>query len=312
MSAFSTRRRFIVLSALALAGTVSAGLWLRRSSVTRWTMINVCPKEAQADCHLLSLPDGTHALIDAADAADAPGTALAYLQKHRIKRLALVVLTHFHKDHYGRLADMIRAGIVVDRVAINLTGSREIADRERPWGCDWEDVQALLAFLRERRIPYFTPVAGERLIECHCAGILTSLDVIALFDGYNTPFGKTDINDTSIILRLAHGPTRVLFTGDLNARMSDYLVKENYDVAAELLKAPHHGAAGHASNEFFDRVGAKAAFVPTPRVLWTTPRCQRAREYFESHRTPTYVSGRDGHVTVTLGPRGYTIDTDVD
>ena len=47
--------------------------------------------EAQADCHLLSLPDGTYALIDAADAVDAPGTALAYLQKHQIKRLALVV-----------------------------------------------------------------------------------------------------------------------------------------------------------------------------------------------------------------------------
>ncbi len=312
MRALSTRRRFIVLSALALAGAVFAGAWLRRPSVTRWTMINVCPGDSQADCHLLSLPDGTYTLIDAADAADAPGAALAYLQKHRVKRLALVVLTHFHKDHYGRLADMIRAGIVVDRVAINLPGSREIADRERPWGCDWEDVHALLAFLRERGIPYFTPVAGDRLIEINRAGILTALDVIALFDGYNTPFGKTDINDTSIILRLAHGPTRVLFTGDLNTRMSDYLVKENYDVAAQLLKVPHHGAASHASNEFFDRVAAKAAFVPVHRGLWTTARCQRAREYFESRRTPTYVSGRDGHVMVTLGPRGYTIETNVD
>ncbi len=270
-------------------------------------MINVCPGEAQADCHLLSLPDGTYALIDAADAVDAPGTALAYLQKHQIKRLALVVLTHFHKDHYGRLADMIRAGIVVDRVALNRPGSREIADRERPWGCDWEDVQALLAFLHERSIPYFTPVAGDRLIEINRVGILTALDVIALFDGYNTPFGKTDINDTSIILRLTHGPTRVLFTGDLNVRMSDYLVKENYDVSAQLLKVPHHGASGHASNEFFDRVAAKAAFAPTPRVLWTTPRCQRAREYFESRQIPTYVSGRDGHVMVTLDARGYSI-----
>lgn len=312
MCALSTRRSFLVVSALALAGAAAAKFWLGRPSVTRWTMINVCPGEAQADCHLLSLPDGTYALIDAADAVDAPGTALAYLQKHQIKRLALVVLTHFHKDHYGRLADMIRAGIVVERVAINLPGSREIADRERPWGCDWEDVQALLAFLRERSIPYFTPEAGDRLIEINRAGILTALDVIALFDGYKTPFGQTDINDTSIILRLAHGPTRVLFTGDLNTRMSDYLVKENYDVAAQLLKVPHHGAASHASNEFFDRVVAKAAFVPVPRGLWTTPRCQRAREYFESRRTPTYVSGRDGHVMVTLGPRGYTIETNVD
>ena len=91
-----------------------------KSPEARWTMVNVCGNDAQADYHLLQFPDGSFAAIDLADAVDAPGMAVAFLKKHRVQRLKLVVLSHFHADHYGRLRDVIKAGIVVERVAINL------------------------------------------------------------------------------------------------------------------------------------------------------------------------------------------------
>ncbi len=271
-------------------------------------MINVCGKDTQADCHLLSFADGSHALIDAADAADAPGAALAFLKKHGIKKLRLVVISHFHMDHYGRLLDLTDAGIQIERVAINLPGDRRIADRERPWGCDYDHVQAVLRTLTERKIPYFTPKAGERLLEISSNGVVTALDVVCLYDGINTPIGETDINDTSILVRFTHGKTRALFTGDLNLALGTYLATSDFDLRADLLKAPHHGTEGVAPNEFFTRVGAKAVLVPSPLELWHSVRSKRVRDYFRDHQVPAYVSGIHGDVTVRFTPEGYTIE----
>ena len=273
-------------------------------------MLNVTPREEPADCHLLEMPDGAHLLIDAADGGDAPGTAVASLQRRGIHHLALVVISHFHRDHYGRLLDLVRAGITIDKVWLNVPDPRA-AEREKPWGCDWNDVQSVLAELRARQIPFATPQAGDRLYEVQSPdGTVAGLEVLCLYYGVNTPVGQTDVNDTSIILRVFHGTTRILFTGDLNYALGAYLAAGNLDLHAALLKVPHHGTDTVAPNEFFDRVGAQAAFVPAPRQLWESARSKRVRNYFIEHGTPTYVSGLCGDVTVTLTAHGYTIETE--
>ena len=275
-------------------------------------MINVSPVGAQADCHLIEFPDGRKVLIDIGDAADAPGRAIGYLQSHKITKIDLVVITHFHKDHYGRLPDMIAAGIEIGRVAGNLPApNASLTDAEMPWGFDRKHAESVIGLLREKNIPYFTPKAGERLIEVALPnGGLATLDVVCLFDGANTPIGKTDTNDTSILVRLSHGATRALFTGDLNDPMGGFLARSDFDLQADLLKVPHHGAEGCAPNEFFARVNPKAALVPAPQELWLSGRSKRIRDYFSEHHIPTYVSGIDGNVTVTMTVQGYSIKTE--
>lgn len=273
-------------------------------------MLNVTPAEGQADCHLLTMPDGANILIDVADAWDAPDAALDHLRRLGVQRLALVVISHFHQDHYGRLRDLIDSGILIDRVVLNVPDKR-CADREIPWGCDWNDVQSVLAVLRAHHIPFHTPKAGERIYETKAAdGTVAGIDVLSLYDGTNTPIGVTDVNDTSIVLRVFHGPTRVLFAGDLNQSMGAYLAASDMDLRADLLKAPHHGTEGTVPNEFYDRVGAKAMLVPSPKSLWQSARSMRTRNYCLEHKIPAYVSGLNGTVTVTLTKQGYLIETE--
>jgi len=271
-------------------------------------MINVAPAVAQADCHLIEFPDGQKAIIDIADGADAPGRALAYLRERGITHVNLVVISHFHKDHYGRLRDLIEAGIRVDRVAGNVPDP-VLNDTEHPWGYDWPDVKSLLQFLHVKGVPYFTPKAGERLIDASTNGVPIHLVVVSVFDGLHTPIGKTDVNDTSIILRLTHGTTRALFSGDLNYRMGMYLATHNFDLSADILKVPHHGTEGAAPNEFFEQVNPKIALVPSPKALWWSIRSKRIRTFFHDHQIPTYVSGIDGNVTVTLRADGFAVET---
>jgi competence protein ComEC len=275
-------------------------------------MINVSPRMGQADCHLIEFPDGRKVLIDIADAADAPGCAIGYLQSHKVTKIDLVVLTHFHKDHYGRLPDLIASGIDVRRVACNMPSPAATGcDSEMPWGFDRKHAESVLQLLREKHIPYFTPKAGERLIEDRLPdGGLATLDVICLYDGSSTPIGKTDTNDTSILLRLSHGPTRALFTGDLNSPLGTWLAKSSFDLSADLLKVPHHGTEGCAPNDFFARVNPKAALVPSPKTLWLSQRSKRIHDYFSDQKIPTYVSGINGTVTVIMTEAGFTVQTE--
>jgi competence protein ComEC len=279
---------------------------------TRWTMINVSPAIGQADCHLIEFSDGRKAMIDVADSGDGGAVALAFLQSRKVTHIDLVVISHFHRDHYGRLVDIIAAGIKVDRVAINMPApDNKTADREIPWGFDRAHAQSVLQYLSAKQIPYFTPKAGERLLEVAQAdGSTASLDVVCLYDGVHTPVGETDVNDTSIIVRLSHGPVRALFTGDLNATLGAWLAGSAFDLKADLLKVPHHGTEGVAPNEFFSRVDPKAALVPSPKTLWRSERSKRIRDYFSDRHIPTYVSGIHGHVTVIMTAQGFTIETE--
>jgi len=139
--------------------------------------------------------------------------------------------------------------------------------------------------------------------------VIASRDVRCCDDGFKNPVGPTDVNDTSIVLRVWHGPTRILFTGDLNRPIGAYLAASGADLKADILKAPHHGTEGTVPDEFFDRVGASAVLVPSPKGLWQSPRSLRIRNYFLDRKVPVYVSGIHGEVIVTLDGTGYMIET---
>ncbi len=276
-----------------------------------WSVLNVTPNHGQADCHLLQMPDGAFALIDAADAWDAGGTAITLLKARKVDHLALVVISHFHQDHYGRLIDLLNAGIRIDRILLNVP-SEESAALEKPWGCNWDHVNWVLTELRHRGIPFSTPVAGERYLEQKTAnGAPVHLDVLCAYDGKTGPVGLTDVNDTSIVLRMSIGRTSALFTGDLNYRLGEYLAKSPaVTLSADLLKAPHHGTESTVPNEFYDRVGAKAVLISSPKSLWESARSKRTRDYFHDHNVPVFVTGLNGTITVRLRPDGYTVETE--
>jgi beta-lactamase superfamily II metal-dependent hydrolase len=93
----------------------------------------------------------------------------------------------------------------------------------------------------------------------------------------------------------------------LNSSLGTWLATSGFDLAADLLKLPHHGTEGCAPDIFFDRVNAKVALVPSPAALWASARSHRIQQYFAMRNVPTYVSGIDGHVTVTMKAAGYSI-----
>ena len=283
----SRLKRWLLVCLIVFSG-VSYGL---QSPTVEWTMINVNTDLLPADAHLLKFPDGRVYMIDTGH----PYTQIVpYLKAHHIQRIHKLFISHFHKDHYGALPVILDAKINIEEVYINIP-DREACDRDLPF-CNYPHILKTIELMKSRNIRVSSVKAGDMFY--NKAAI--RLEALYAFDGADTPVGRTDINDTSIIMSLRHGKTRVLFTGDLNRRMGTWLAENDGNLQSEVLKVPHHGGESTAPNVFFDAVNPQVALVPSTKRLWLSKRSKRIKDYFDARKIDTYVNGIHGHVTVLL------------
>ncbi len=260
-----------------------------------WTMVNVNEASEQGDAHVISVEDDKHILIDAGQRHMAAKYLLPFLRESAIKAFELVIISHAHKDHYGGLDVLLENDIEIGKLYFNLP-DRSLCLREIPWGCDYDDVLAIRERLIARGINIRTVEPGLRFE----IGQQTHLDVLYAFDGIETPVGKTDINDTSPLMKLHHGQHTFLFTGDLNEDIGGYLAETADNLRSDVLKIPHHGVEPVAPESFFAKVAPRYGLVSAPESYWYGKMGARVRSWFEKHDIPVFVNGRSGHISVVV------------
>jgi competence protein ComEC len=270
-----------------------------------WTMVNVNYSPQQGDAHLIQTSKGQNILIDTGHLGPARKVLVPFLQSKGIKKIDTVFITHPHKDHYDGLLAILESGIPIKDVYFNMP-DRQVCDAEIPWGCDYSHIENYFRMLKSNSANILEAKSGM-LFDL---GFGSSLKILYAFDGVNTPVGRTDINDMSYIMFLKHGFNTALFTGDLNAKLGEYLAKESKHLKVDILKLPHHGTEGAAPDAFFAAASPKDVLVPSPALLWCTPRSARMKNWVESRKIPTYVNGFSGHVTVKMGWFGYQIEAE--
>lgn len=268
-----------------------------------WTMANVCVDGEQGDAHLVSVDDHIHVLIDTGSRAMAEQQLLPLLHQSGISTLDLVFISHAHKDHYGGLDVLIDHGIDINRLYFNLP-DRDLCLEEIPWGCDYDDVIGVRDRLVDRGIELRALKPGLRFE----LGGDTRLEVLYVFDGIDTPVGRTDINDTSAVIKIHHDGHSLLFTGDLNEDIGGYLAETADDLKADILKVPHHGVDPIAPAAFFEKVAPRYGLVSSPASYWLEAAGDRLRTWFERNRIPVYINGTSGHVKVIIDNGRLRID----
>lgn len=270
----------------------------------------------QQDVHILQfrrslLHDTYNILIDVGFTKQTREKLLDYLAVNEIYRIDEIFITHPHKDHYSGLYELIKFGIPIGKVWMNMPLKKN-CDREIPWGCDYQDLVKLLTLMKEKQIP-FTELyhADPKKPKILYQDEYNHLELLFASPPDNPQPGNVDINDLSLIMKLSTNGTTYLFTGDLNHNLSEYLKKEPA-FQADILKVPHHGTEGVASNNFFDRVAAKTAIVPSPQLLWCSKRSARIRNYFKEKKTKMYISGYHGDILIRhFKDKEYKIKTEV-
>ena len=260
-----------------------------------WTMINVNEADQQGDAHLISVENGKNILIDTGARLLAEKSLIPFLAQRGITSLDLVLISHAHQDHYGGLDALLDHNIGIATLYFNLP-ERQRCEREVPWGCDYQDVQRIRRRLKSNGIELTRARTGMRFP----LGEQSELEILFAYDGLTPRIDRADINDMSLVMKLSHGGFTILFTGDLNEDIGGYLAENSDNLAADVLKIPHHGIEPVTPELFFEKVSPRWGLVSTPAQFWLSEMSARVKSWFVEHNIPVYASGLLGNVSVRV------------
>ena len=187
----------------------------------------------QADSILIRL-NGQNMLIDAGNNEDGP-LLVNYFKELGIEDFKYVVATHPHEDHIGGMDDIINnfnidTFYMPDKITTTKT---------------FEDV---LDALENKNMKYNTLNDGDKF----------NIDD-ANFEVISGGFTNSDINDSSIVLKLVYLNNSFLFTGDATRNVENKILDK--DIKSDVLKVGHHGSKYSTTDKFLDKVSPKYAII---------------------------------------------------
>ena len=188
----------------------------------------------QADSILLK-NDNYSMLIDAGNNEDG-SNLVDYLKNDlSINNINAVVGTHPHEDHIGGLDNIVKS-FDIDKIYLpNATTNTKT----------FED---LLDAIEEKGYKITVPKIDD---EFNLGNMLFKV----IYVGSD----ESDLNNTSIVLRLDFGSTSYLFTGDATGKTEKIILDKSIDV--DVLKVGHHGSKYSSTDEFLDKVSPNYAVI---------------------------------------------------
>ena len=247
----------------------------------------------QGDSLFLRSPSGKTMLVDAGESQHFDEID-AFLRKQGVEKLDIVVATHPHSDHIGGMSQVISAyGIgqfyLPDALHTSVTfecmlDALEAEDvpvtfvevaAESPLNLTWDD---------EVSVQVFSPLAGQ---------------------------SYANLNNWSIMLRVALGNTSILLTGDAEA-LAEKLVLGSFDPAllsATVLKSGHHGSSTSSSAEFLRAVAPQICVISVgARNSYGHP-AEQTLQALADHGAQVFRTDLNGTIRLTLDGSNVSVYT---
>lgn len=215
----------------------------------------------QGDAAYIRFPDGRDMVVDGGPNE----SVVECLSRHMPfwdRRIDLVILTHPQKDHMQGLI------AVLERFHVDYFLRSDIEN-------DTEGFAKIQSIISDKKIPVKFIAQGERITigDSELSFLWPSTEQIAKGKSINSVsvsagseqvLGASvgDINDYSLVFRLAYGAFDAIFTGD-----ADDHVEKNYvgmplgPDEIEVLKVPHHGSRTGMTREFVNWVRPRVAII---------------------------------------------------
>ena len=163
---------------------------------------------------------------------------IAYLKSQNINKINYLVLTHPHEDHIGG------ADAVIKEFDIGTVYMPKVTNTTKTF----KDV---VKAMNSKGLKVTPPNPGDefKLGDANCS-ILSPINT-----------NPKNLNTYSIVLKLAFGNNKFLFTGDAQASNEKDMIDKGYDLSADVLKVGHHGSNTSTSQAFLDKVKPKYAVI---------------------------------------------------
>ncbi|HEV8400816.1 MAG TPA: MBL fold metallo-hydrolase [Gemmatimonadales bacterium] len=238
----------------------------------------------QGDGILIRTPHHQWVLIDAG-----PDRSLAdsLTPQFGVTRLALIVVSHRHSDHYASIERVLRT-LPVDRFVGNLA---DCPNRTTD--------NAIRAALNDRHIPAQS-VGADTLDVDGVRFIILPPDPI-------NDACPDDENNNSLLVRMEYGSFSMLFAGDADEEERDWLAaNERSLLDVTVLKAAHHGANNGTSPDWLAAVTPQAVVISAGVVeRYQHPMPDAVAAYKTATGGRLYCTNRHGTIRVYGYPDGH-------
>lgn len=247
----------------------------------------------QGDSEYIVLTNGKNVLIDGGPKKNEAKLA-AFLSSHSITKIDYLVLSHPDEDHYGGLE------YVFDHCQVN----------------NFYDTKLVKQGADEVR----KKAKAEPGCQIHYSSANTTLTwdpkvKIQVLSAYapNTPSASSS-NNASIVLKMTYNNNSVLFTGDIDKKVENDLIKKHGDnLSSDVLKVAHHGSAYGSSKTFLDKVKPKSSYIEvdakdSKAIQYGHPD-PKTMVRLQNTGSKVYRTDLDGTITVTSNGESYYVTT---
>ena len=231
----------------------------------------------QGDSTLIRTPAGNDILIDGGPDNTVIKKLGQYLPVNDWD-IELMILTHPHADHVTGLVEVLKR-YEVDKIV--MTGVLHTTSDYLTW----------LDLIRENNIT-IELIDSQREL-----AIEDGLSLEIMFPNESF-FSQTaeNLNNTSIVAKLAYDDTSILFTGDLE--IEEELLNKNLDLSADVYQAGHHGSNNANSYEFLKLVSPKYAVISAGRDNWFGHPHYRTLRTMEKLEIKIFCTDQDGDIVL--------------
>ena len=172
----------------------------------------------------IHIHDGNCDILIDTGSSDKYDNLIKYFDSYNIKDIDILLITHFHEDHYGEMHDLIN------------------------------NLQIKNVFLNKNSI-----ITNE-----YNSVILSNGDKFTCgsskFQVLNANNDYENENNNSIVLLGEIGYDKYLFTGDIEAEIEQKII-DSYKLDIDILKVSHHGSNTSSTQEFLESIKAKLAVI---------------------------------------------------
>jgi len=196
----------------------------------------------QGDAILIRSPLGQNVLIDGGPDSSVL-TCLGNNLPFYDRTIDLVILTHYHVDHFVGLVDVFNRYQVK---SVLLNGSRTTAGPVKELMTAIENEGANLGVAHAGMVLEFGPDLKLKVIYP-----LTDLSNQEILDQ----------NNVSVVTCLAYKNTSFLLVGDLAIPGEETLMESGADLKSDVIKIGHHGSNGSSGEKFLQAVEPKIAVI---------------------------------------------------
>lgn len=224
----------------------------------------------QADCTLI-INEGQTMLIDAGDKTD--GKLIANcLKQLGIEKIDYLIGTHSDDDHIGGMMDIVN----------NF------------------EIESLYMPLKEANNQSYIELSKNANIKRIEINDIINIESANAIIKWIDNMGEYSDNNSSIVLQLNYKDKKYLFTGDIETKVENELIKQNALEEIDILKVAHHGSNSSTSEKFLDIIKSKFAIISSGSTYSKFPNIECLKRILKLvDKENIFITERDGTIWIT-------------